>query len=208
MIAMKIALFTLDTWYLWSQIAVVLCGASALILGKMVNDRQSEKNDAQAKQILGLQTDLEKQREKTALAQKSALETERLIKEPRTIDRKRVDEIVDWGAKGSLDIAFSMIGDEPGNLARQLAEILYTHGWQILSVTPAIVPAEKPGIVIRVYGDTKGIIVATNWADAPEPAKTLHRLLVEALIGNPMVETRVSSDRPKDKLEVTIGGKY
>jgi len=204
----KFLSLTIENWYWLSQVAslillflTVVSGAAALLAGKALNARQS-------KQLLELQTSLEKQREKTALAEKAALELQRLIKEPRTIDRKHADEILDWGEKGSVGIFFSMLGDEPRSLAGQLAEILDAHGWQIKEVTPAIVPGEKPGIVIRMYGDTKEPIVATKWTDAPEPAKTLHRLLVEALAGNQMVETRVSSDRQKDRLEVTIGGKY
>jgi hypothetical protein len=190
-----------DTVYSWSQVVAVCFAGIALVSGLVVNKRQ-------AKQLVQLELDLQTQREKTALAEKATLELEGLIKEPRRIDRKHADEILDWGEKGPVSIFFSMIGDEPGNLAKQLAEILDTHGWKIQEVTPAIVPAERPGIVIRLYGDTKETIVVTNWTDAPEPAKTLHRLLVEALIGNPMVETRASSDRPKHRLEVTIGGKF
>jgi hypothetical protein len=59
---MKIALFTLDNYYLWSQIAVVLAGAAALITGKMVNDRQSKTN-------ADLETNLMEQRERTAQAE-------------------------------------------------------------------------------------------------------------------------------------------
>src|SRR5439155_13863798 len=187
--------------YSWSQILVVFFASVALVSGLIVNKRQS-------RQLLELETNLSKQREKTAIAEKATLELERLIKEPRTLDRKHGDQILDRGEKGSVGIFFSMLGDEPRNLAGQLAEILNAHGWQIQEVTPAIVPGERPGIVIRVYGDTKETIVATNWSHAPEPAKTLHRLLVEALAGNQMVETRVSSDRKKDTVEVTIGGKY
>ena len=172
----------------------------ALVSGLVVNKRQS-------RQLLELETNLEQQREKTAVAEKATLELQRLIKEPRAIDRKHGDEILDWGEKGSVSIFFSMIGDEPVSLAKQLAEIVDAHGWKIQEVTSAIVPSEK-GIVIRQYSDTKETVVATRWADAPEPAKTLHRLLVEAVVGNPMVETRVSSDRAKDKVEVTIAGKY
>jgi hypothetical protein len=190
-----------DTVYSLSQVVAVCFAGIALVSGLVVNKRQ-------AKQLLKLELDLQTQREKTALAEKATLELERLIKEPRTIDRKRGEDILDWGEKGSVSIFFSMLGDEPGNLAKQLAEILDAHGWKIQEVTPAIVPAERPGIIIRLYGDTKETIVVTNWTDAPEPAKTLHRLLVEALIGNPMVETRASSDRPKGRLEVTIGGKF
>jgi len=197
---MNIASFSWDTVNWVSQLLLVVFAGLALVSGTIVNRRQS-------KQLIELSTKPEEKREKTALAEKTTLELGRLIKEPRTIDRKKADEILDWGEKGTVSIFFSMIGDEPVNLARQLATILDAHGWQIKEVTSALVPSEK-GIVIRLYGDTKEIVVATHWAGAPEPAKTLHRLLVEAVAGNPMVETRVSSDRAKDKVEVTIAGKY
>jgi hypothetical protein len=208
----ELAARTHKTWFIvyvvWIVVAALASAALTFMLWRSGNRQQDAVIEETKTEQKRLDIDLANAKKAQAVAEKSLLELQRLIKEPRTIDRKRADEILDWGQKGSVSIFFSMLGDEPGNLARQLAEILYTHGWQIQEVTPAIVPAERPGVVIRVYGDTKGIIVATNWTDAPEPAKTLHRLLAEALVGNPMVETRVSSDRAKDRLEVTIGGKY
>lgn len=203
------AVFTLDGIYLWSQIAVVVFGLAALITGKLVNDRETEKNERQATALLTLSTKLEEQREKTALAERATLELGRLIKEPRTIDRKRGDEILDWGKKGSVDISYVAIGDEPSNLAKQLAEILFAHGWTIVAVNSAVVAGgPRPGLVIHAHGDEKGTTVVTKWEDAPEPAKTLHRLLTEALTGNPMVETRVTADQPEGALRVLIALKY
>ncbi len=82
------------------------------------------------------------------------------------------------------------------------------HGWRILSVQHAIPVALRTGILITAYGESKAAFVGMGWAEAPEPAKTLHRLLVEAVAGNPVVETRISPDQPKDKLAVTIAAKY
>ena len=61
-------------------------------------------NKRQSKQLLELETSLEKQREKTALAEKATLYLERLIKEPRTIDRAKADEILFAGEKGSVKL--------------------------------------------------------------------------------------------------------
>jgi hypothetical protein len=206
--AMKTALFTLDNWYWWSQIAVVVAGAVALLTGKWVNDRQSGENKRQAKELLKLQTDLSQARTKQAEAERSLLELKELIREPRTVDEQRAHEILDWGEKGSLDIFFSLVGDEPENLAKKLATTLNAHGWRILSVQHAIPVALRTGILITAYGESKAAFVGAGWAEAPEPAKTLHRLLVEAVVGNPVVETRISPDQPKDKLAVTIAAKY
>jgi hypothetical protein len=101
-----------------------------------------------------------------------------------------------------------MIGDEPSKLAEKLADILNSHGWQILSVQSVIPGTRRTGILIMGHGDSKASFVGKDWSAAPEPAKTLHRLLVEAVVGNHMVETRISPDQPKDKLGVTIAAKY
>jgi hypothetical protein len=178
---------------------VVFFAGVALVSGLVVNKRQS-------KQMLELETSLSKQREKTALAEKATLDLQRLISEPRTFDRQKANEILDWGGRGSVKIWYSMIGDEPSKLASQLWELLDTHGWKVLSVKEAIPIAGRPGIVIRGYADNKETF--TDWAGLPEPAKTLHRLLVEAVVGNRMVETQFSPDREKGDLDVTIQGKY
>ena len=82
------------------------------------------------------------------------------------------------------------------------------HGWHVLALDPAIPVVRKTGILIRVHGDSSISVLGTDWPKIPEPAKTLHKLLVEALTLNPIVETQISPDGPKDKLEVTIAGKY
>jgi hypothetical protein len=188
-----------DTVYSWSQIFVVAFAGLALVSGLVVNKRQS-------KQMLELETDLSKQREKTAVAEKSLLELQQLVKEPRTVDQKRADEILDWGEKGSVTISFNMLGDEPVNLAKQLAEVLHAHGWRILKVEQALIPTKK-GIVIYQHGDAEETVI-TNWSDAPEPAKTLHRLSAEAVVGNSAVETHIRSVMPKDSVELQVAAKY
>jgi hypothetical protein len=143
---MKITLFTLDNWYLWSQIAVVLCGAAALITGKMVNDRQSSKNAEQARQLLELETNLGKQREKTARAelQIEKLRNANLTLEAAISDRAFKDQ---GGAASRLkEFAKSKAAipyvhtDEALSTARQIAFVLVEAGWFLQP--RANVPAE------------------------------------------------------------------
>ena len=134
---MKIALFTLDNWYLWSQIAVVLCGAAALITGKMVNDRQSSKNAEQARQLLGLETNLEKQREKTAQAevQIEKLRNANLTLEAAISNRTFKNQ---GGAAsrlkkfGKVKAAIPYVQtDEALGTAKQIAWALWRAGWSL-----------------------------------------------------------------------------
>ena len=88
--------------------------------------------------------------EQNKLAQKDHCSNcKSLLKQPRTIDQQRADEILDWGEKGLVKISYSMIGDEPMTLAKQLAETLLARGWQIVSVEPVIPVARKTGIKYR-----------------------------------------------------------
>src|ERR1700693_3674396 len=198
-------------WYvIWIVFAAIVSAFLTWMLWKSGNRQQdsviAETNERTAtleNKTSLLKVTVAEAETKRAEAEKSLLELQRLIKEPRTIDSKRGDEILDWGEKGSVDIASVAIGDEPSNFANQLVAILDAHGWRILGNNSAVVAGgPRPGIVISAYGETKGTVVVSNWTDAPEPAKTLHRLLVEAVKGNPMVETRISPDSPKDKLGV------
>jgi hypothetical protein len=201
-------LSSVESWHSlfeWSSVALValtvVAGAGALITARIVNDRQTEK-------IRNLDIDVAGARTKQAEAEKSLLELQQLVREPRAIDEQRANEILDWGEKGSVDIFFSMIGDEPSKLAEKLAGVLFSHGWQILTVQSVIPGTRRTGILITGYGDPTATFLGKDWAEVPEPAKTLHRLLVEAVVGNEMVETRISPDKPKDKLGVTIAAKY
>jgi hypothetical protein len=201
-------LSSIESWHSffeWSSVALValtvVAGAGALITARIVNDRQIEK-------IRNLDIDVANARTKQAGAEKSLLELQQLVREPRAIDEQRANEILDWGEKGSVDIFFSMIGDEPSKFAEKLAQVLLSHGWQILSAQPVIPGIRGTGILITAYGDSTASFLGKDWPEAPEPAKTLHRLLVEAVAGNETVETRISPDKPKDKLGVTIAAKY
>jgi hypothetical protein len=174
-------LSSVESWHSffeWSSVALValtvVAGAGALITARIVNDRQTEK-------IRNLDIDVANARTKQAEAERSLLDLQRLIREPRTIDEQRANEILDWGEKGAVKIWYSMIGDEPSHLAKRLAKTLSSHGWQILSVEPVIPGVRKTGILIQAHGDSTASFIGKDWPEAPEPAKTLQRLLVEPL---------------------------
>jgi hypothetical protein len=56
--------------------------------------------------LIQLETKLEEQREKTALAEKSLLELQKLIREGREIDNKLATEILEHGLKGKPKLWF------------------------------------------------------------------------------------------------------
>lgn len=226
--ALRAAASAHRSWFVASVLWVLFAGLVAAFLSwlswKAGNREQqvaaSEANERVTK--LGIElgntnTKLEeerqktdKQREKAAVAEKSLLELQSLLKEQRTIDRNKGDKILNLGAKGSVKITFVSIGTETSNLAHQLSGILVEHGWTITAIEPALFAGGGPGsgIVITIHGDVKNPTVVTNWGDIPEPAKTLHRLLAEAIIGNPAVETRVMEAQPEELIWVVIGLKY
>jgi hypothetical protein len=77
-----------------------------------------------------------------------------------------------------------VIGDEPSKFAEKLGQTLDSHGWRILSAQPVIPGTRKIGILITGYADSTATFIGRDWSGVPEPAKTLHRLLVEAVVGN------------------------
>ena len=61
---------------------------------------------------------------------------------------------------------------------------------------------------IQAHGNFTATFVGKDWSAAPDPAKTLHRLLVEAVKGNPIVETQITPGQQSDNVAVTIAAKY
>src|SRR5437879_5296420 len=91
-------LSSLEGWNFFWQAATMIALAATFITGfgqfltgKWLNELQGRENKRQATRLVELETDLSKQREKTALAERATLELERLIKEPRTFDQQKAD---------------------------------------------------------------------------------------------------------------------
>src|SRR6476660_2989227 len=106
-----IILSSLEGWNFFWQVATMIAlaatfitGLGQFLTGKWLNELQGRENKRQATMLVELETDLSKQREKTALAEKATLELQRLIKEPRTIDRERGKAILEQGPKGTVKI--------------------------------------------------------------------------------------------------------
>jgi hypothetical protein len=169
--------------YLWSQYAVYIFGGIALITGKVVNDRQTEKIETLRNENLKLQ---------------------RLIHEPRTIDEQLAGEILDANEKGTLKINFVTIGNEPEKLARVLSELLTKHGWIVASVNPVIVTGMSPGITVALSRED-----AKPGDEFPSLVKTLQKLLTEAVRDNPGVSAISDSGLPRNSpVTVTVATKY
>jgi hypothetical protein len=196
---MNIAFFTWESVYWLSQLLLVAFAGLALVSGRIVNNRQ-------ATQLVTLETQLATAKRTQAEAEKSLLELQQLIREPRKIDEKRANEILDWSSVGSVEIIFLSAGNEPGKLAHSLANILSAHGWTILGVNAALIAEGlPPGIEFRINGAD----ISDKRDEWPQSAQRLYRLLTEAVTGNSHVETIVDRQSLKSPpLVLTICTKY
>jgi hypothetical protein len=205
-----------ETVYWVSQLLLVVFAGVALISGAVVNKRQS-------KQLLTLETNLdeqrqktEEQREKTAKAELSLLELQKLLSEPRAIDLDRANEILGSGAKGFVELTIAANSHEVNELSVEVRKALTSRGWVITSEILSIYgdePGSKPGI--RVEGGDE-----TWWEAAkaegrseienmPEPQRTLFLFFTKAVKSNPAgVVVANNGALAKDTFKVWIGPKY
>src|SRR5438876_9101730 len=139
---MNIALFTWDNVSWLSQLLLVIFAGVALVSGTVVNKRQ-------ARQLIQLETKLEEQREKTALAEKSLLELQKLIREGRAIDTKLATEILEHGPKGEAEIMVSSNNEEVNNFAVSIAELLRRNGWKVPDGPPLLIAEPTLGVSIE-----------------------------------------------------------
>jgi hypothetical protein len=190
---MNITFFTWENVYWLSQLLLVAFAGVALISGRIVNNRQ-------AAQSLTLQTELATAKGKQADAERSLLELQKLIGEPRTIDEQRANEILDWGAKGAVDI-LAVTNDEAHKFATSLANVLWAHGWTIIGVNAVVAAGGiAPGVHVTAPDDTS------------EPAKTFRELITGAVRGNPavdvVVDAQLSKQLPEGSIRVVVGQKF
>jgi hypothetical protein len=92
--------FWFVVYLVWIVTAAIVSAAFTGMLWRAGNRQQDAVIEETKTEQKRLDIDLANAKKAQAVAEKSLLELQRLIKEPRTIDRKRADEILDWGAKG------------------------------------------------------------------------------------------------------------
>jgi|GEM_PF-6855135 len=148
----------------------------------------------------------DEQREKAAAAEKSLLELQQLIKEPRTIDRQTADKILVAGSKGSVDIGFVTNTDEPAKLGAALRDLLASNGWAIAYFHAFGGSPVTPGIKIFISGSVYGEVVPPD--KIPEPAKTLYECLRASVKDNPSLEVLTTTGIPNELIRVRICPKY
>lgn len=205
----KTTSMTLEGWYMALQVMAVIATAVALLVGKFVNDRQSQQNAAQAERLLKLEADRDMQREKTAIAEKSLLDFQMWIKEPRTIEEKKAGEILGNRPPASVEISPLMNNPEASAFAKQLASVLRSHGWGVSDPGATLISSGvfPPGVRILMHGESPGAPIPPD--QAPDAVRTLYDLLSEAVTGNPRVEIgTIREGLPVDGIAVVIGAKY
>ena len=155
-------------------------------------------------QIQGAKKDVSDAKTKQAKAEKSLLELQQQINEPRVLDTAIANKILDSGGKGSVQFGFVATSDEAGKLADELAKIFTDHGWTVDSAVNPMIgsPPPPPGVSIWIKGGRTALEKMTPLGieHLPEPAKTLYELLDEAIIGNRGVDVWTTAEPPTDKL--------
>lgn len=156
---------------------------------------QKDAADAKAAQQK-VETDLAKQQEKTANAERALLELQRRI-EPRRISteqRKRLVEMLSIGPKGAVTIA-CVLGDAEGcSFAQQIADVVNASGWPHTGVDQAVYTGNPVGF---------GIIVR-NAITAPPHAAVLQRAFFS--VGIPLAGAE-RPEQPEGTVEILVGNK-
>jgi hypothetical protein len=156
-----------------------------------------------------VETDLAKAKEAQAVAEKSLLELQKLIREPRTVDWKKGNEILAAGPKGKVEILFADGNQEAFNLAFTIHGLLTSNGWEASIPEWASGGIPATGIIIELGGGGWTAPLNGKPLDGlPEPAKTLQKALFESVEGNPGVKVLANQQLPPGALEIMIGPKY
>jgi len=163
-------------------------------------------SDAKAAQQR-VETELATAKTRQAEAERSLLELQQLLKEPRSIDRDRAKEILEHGSKASVDIVRVPHNQDAENLANQLGSLLTEHGWKVLSIQQTVAGGySQPGITLEV--GVEGVDTNRSPESLPEPANTLYRFLHEAVKLNPSVRVIAYPKVSQEKLLISVGPKY
>jgi hypothetical protein len=186
-----------------TQVLLVVFAGIALVTGNVVNKHQS-------KQLIELETKLEKQREETAVAVRAALNTEKLVKEPRIFDRDRAKAMLDSGPKGSASFLYAAGNQDAEFLAYDLAGFMSSHGWRC--TLPQIGNIPEPGVMIQLTRNgwnTKNNDPNANINDEiPEPARSLRNCFLKTIEGNPVVRVGMLPSLSDDEVRILVGPKY
>jgi hypothetical protein len=193
------------TWALWKysnrQQDAVKAEANERTL-KLERDATDSKAAQQR-----VETELAEARTKQAEAERSLLELQQLLKEPRTIDIERAKKILGSGSKGSVTIFRVPNNQDAENLAKQIEALLTEYGWKVGSILEAIAGGySQPGIKLEI--GVMGANTDGTPESLPEPANTLYRFLHESVKLNPSVLVEAYPNVSQDKLQISVGPKY
>jgi hypothetical protein len=145
---------TVDNLYLWSQFAVVICGAVVFITGKIINDRKSEENKRQALQIETLRGENLKLQAKIAPRRLSSIQKESLSK-----------FLSD--APGAVAIVSSIFDLESSDFADDFDLAFRSAHWETVRIKNRTVPE---------YGVSVGTLEGTELGDTNRVADALRSI--------------------------------
>jgi hypothetical protein len=203
-----------DTVYSWSQFLAVFFAGVALVSGFVVNKRQ-------AKQLLTLEKDLLEQREKTAVAEKAALDITHFVRQFRTLDTKAMTEILSLGQKGSVELLYVDGSQDSYLLALNLGGVLAANGWK---ASEPKVMTEETRPKFGPTGPVMGIAIETSCESTPhditkplgknepfavwdEPANTLFKAMLASKVDSQMFMTTNRDLPQKFSVRIVIGPK-
>jgi hypothetical protein len=186
-----------ETLYWVSQLLLVVFPGVALISGAIVNKRQSA-------QLLTLETNLEEQREKTAIAEKSLVTLNSFVHEPRHLDLDKANKVLSGEHKGSVEVKYLEDNLDAEWLAEMLNSRLLGNGWvSSLRHLPAR-EIKNPGITL-ITGSRHA--TEENMEILEEPGNTLKTLLETCVTAGSLSMIIIEGDRPRDSATILIGPK-
>lgn len=209
-IALLVAAFSF-----WAQRQAILTSRELVEANKQLSeekDRQlqldlKDKDDHIAATNLGL----EQQRERAAIAERSLLELQKLIRAPRWVNHPIAAQILGSGPKGEVDIQSVANNQEASDLTDAIIQALTANGWTIKSQAAGLWASGFPvGVTVQLKGDW-GMIPGgkIDPSKLPDPLRTLYNFLKEAVAQPAPPNILADPKAPKDdSLTILIGPKF
>jgi hypothetical protein len=105
----------------------------------------------------------------------------------------------------------SSMNEEVNNFAVSIAELLRRAGWKVPEGSPLLIDEPTLGVAIEFNRDGWNSDLPTNSPILEllrEPAKTLFKVLNEAVKGNQKVGCRTYNSLPHNTFRIVVGPKY
>jgi hypothetical protein len=147
------------------------------------------------------------QQERAANAERSLLELQKLVREPRYLNWDDAKKILETGPKGEVEILYTDGNQGAFLLAHDLYGLLGAYGWKVSQPQVGTAMLPVTGTVLEV---SEGWKAGENplTPELPEPGKTLYSVLTVSLDGLGQVGLRANQKLPKGALRICVGPKY